>query len=77
MQDSHSSTGSSSTFELTGGGAGGDTRVNLRLKTLNNMGSSCKKKSGHRRFLISAVLPISACFWALGERDTDGYYLIR
>ena len=45
-------------LELTGGGPGGDFLVNLGPKTLNNMGSSCKKEYGHRRSSISTSFPI-------------------
>ena len=45
-------------LELTGGGPGGDFLVNLGPKTLNNMGSSCEKEYGHRRFSISTSFPI-------------------
>ena len=45
-------------LELTGGRPGGDFLVNLGPKTLNNMGSSCEKEYGHRRFSISTSFPI-------------------
>ena len=45
-------------LELTGGRPGGDFLVNLGPKTLNNMGSSCEKKCGHRRFSISTFVPV-------------------